>query len=754
MRYLICFFLTLLGLGEASATHVIGLNVSYKHLSGDSFEVYCDMPSNCPGTFFNNGNCSWNGPLPTYTSFYLYCEDQGFLDTITAFMDTIIDASPVCKSDPIYNACSYGPCGYMGIKLLGYKAIIDFSIIDTGNCHEWMMVYRNGARSSGHNFVGQPFNTVWSSLNKSDYPENSSVQFKNPRPIPFYCAGQEVTYHWGATDADGDSLFWELDTAWDEFNAGSFTSINYASGFAPTQPLPGAITLNSANGDISFTPFLPAGYIVGIYAVAVKVSEYDKSTGALKAQLHRDVHFMVVDSCDNSAPIAISTLNSNATIVDSISIQTCQGQDIEIDIVFADYDTSGALSGDSLSFQCNLGEYVDSVAYSHSGTNPDTFHISIFNFTSATAETWFNVFVEDDFCPNPGYNDYSFRILSGRQTYLRSDTTVCADDTIILNAHGGDTFYWQSLSGDPIQVGTNFGCVGCQKPWIHPSQSTIYTVESDQPEGCGNKDTVTIHVFEAYPIDLTIAHGGSVLPTVYCANDDIDTILTSTGGGVFSGPGILNSLAGVFSPFQLNVPDGADSVINVIYDLTGSCANSDSIKIRVKGLPNTNILSSDTFFDHITAVQLTAATNGGAWSDYANSGNPTAQGIFNPSLFIGPDSVLIFYQADDSGCLSRDSMLIRILHDSTLNILSDQNPSLVSIIPNPTSGMTRFSLGSGQKQRMNIAVYDQHGRIVFETRLEGQYIDFDSSHFQVGVYTVRFELNQTLVQIEKMVIIR
>ena len=82
------------------------------------------------------------------------------------------------------------------------------------------------------------------------------------------------------------------------------------------------------------------------------------------------------------------------------------------------------------------------------------------------------------------------------------------------------------------------------------------------------------------------------------------------------------------------------------------------------------------------------------------------------------------------------------------------NPSLVSIIPNPTSGMTRFSLGSGQKQRMNIAVYDQHGRIVFETRLEGQYIDFDSSHFQVGVYTVRFELNQTLVQIEKMVIIR
>ena len=734
MRKLLIIIPVMLVVNDLLATHVIGLNVSYKHISGDSFEVYCDVPSNCPGTFFNNGNCSWNGPLPSSTIFNLYCEDQGFMDTIIADFDTVIDASPVCKSDPVYNACSYGPCGYMGVQMMRYKAIVDFSIIDTGSCNQWLMVYLYGARSSGQNYVSQPSNTVWSSLNREDYADNSSVQFKNPRPIPFYCAGQEVTYHWGAVDPDGDSLFWELDTAWDEFSSGSFTSINYASGYSPTQPLPGAISFNSSNGDISFTTTLPAGYIVGIYAVAIKVSEYDKFTGELKAQLHRDVHFMVVDTCDNEAPTLISELNSSAIVSDSFSIQTCQGQDIEIELVFADYDSSGALSGDSLSFMCNLGDYVDSVSFTHTGTNPDTFHISIVNFSSTTPEIWFNVFVEDNFCPHPGYQDYSFRILSGRQTFLRSDTNICVDDTIWLNAHGGDTFSWQVLNGPPIQVGTNFGCIGCQKPWIHPDQTTTYVVESNQPEACGNQDTLTVTVFDQYEINLEPVNGGTVSQWVYCVSDPIDSFMVDIESGVYSGHGIVDSVQGWFDPSSLGVSPGLDTIVSVHFVYSGSCANSHTMQIRVRGLANTEITSSNTFYDTLTSVQLTSYFSEGNWSDANNSSNITATGLFFPSAFSGPDSVLIIHVGNDSGCVNSDSMLVYILEpDSSVGIRLESKQSGIYVFPNPT--ITSVNVVSEELIK-SISLHDLNGKLVLTQFFSTHSAMLDVSGFPKGTYVL------------------
>ncbi len=730
-------FLFFIFLGaQVRATHVIGLNISYEHISGDSFEVTCEVPSNCSGTFFNNGNCINTGPGPSSVSFFLFCEEQGFSDTVTAYHDTIIDASPVCKSNPIYNSCSYGPCGYMGFQIRKMTAIIDFSVIDTGSCGTWRLVLSTGARSSGQNYVGQPWNTVWASLNREDYPKNSSVEFKNPQPLPFYCAGKQVTHHWGGVDPDGDSLFWELDTALDSYSSGSFTSVNYVSGFSPTQPLLGPISFNPSNGDLSFTTHLPLGYIVGIYAVAVKVSEYDRSTGELKGQLHRDVHFFVVDSCDNEAPQVISPLYSSAEVYDSISIQTCQGQDIAIDLVFADYDSSGALSTDSLVYSCNLGDYLDSVSYSATGTNPDTFHIVIYNFESSQSEIQFNLFVEDTFCPHPGYNDYTYRILSGDHTYLRDDTTICVDDTLQLDAHGGDTFLWQVLSGDPIIVGTNFGCVGCQKPWVHITQPTVYLVTSNMPQVCGNTDTIFIDVFEAYEISFDAINGGTADHLIYCASDEPDSFVVAPPNGVYSGSGIVNAMTGIFDPSSLNVAPGVDSTIALTYAQIGSCPNDSTLKVRIKGLPDVQITSGDTFLDTVSNVQLSSPFVSGTWSS-AIPGNPTISGVFNPSVFFAPDSILIFHNGSDSGCFNLDSMRVFIIAADTTVGVSDEKSAVLRFYPNPTKNVVHIE--SDQLVR-HVRIMDERGFQLQEVSNNDHILDLELKSLPSGLYMVEMEL--------------
>ena len=121
--------------------------------------------------------------------------------------------------------------------------------------------------------------------------------------------------------------------------------------------------------------------------------------------------------------------------------------------------------------------------------------------------------------------------------------------------------------------------------------------------------------------------------------------------GVYSGHGIVDSVQGWFDPSSLGVSPGLDTIVSVHFVYSGSCANSDTMQIRVRGLANTEITSSNTFYDTLTSVQLTSYFSEGNWSDANNSSNITATGLFFPSAFSGPDSVLIIHVGNDSGCV-------------------------------------------------------------------------------------------------------
>ncbi|MEX2596324.1 MAG: gliding motility-associated C-terminal domain-containing protein [Salibacteraceae bacterium] len=652
------------------ASHNQGMNITYRHINGDTFEVIIDFMRYCGGTAFSpSGQPQSAAGLPNSVNATLFCSDQGFSTNINLAMDTTIEASPICAAQSYLSTCPPNgnyQTGLLGIQWAIYKGTFSFSQLGQSTCSEWMMYTSICCRNNGTNFVGSPSLLAYAKLNQADFPTNSAVQFTTPKPVPFFCDGQEVTYNWGAVELDGDSLYWELDTAIAGFNATTgFTYIPYNATIPATglEPIPG-ITIDDETGQVQFTAYIPPGYNLANYAVAVRVDEYNANTGAYKGSVHRDVQFIVLDSCDNNPPVdqqGIQNFSGSGALLDSNTIEVCFGQDFEFDLLIYDYDSAGNLSNDSMTITCNIGQLLPGATYTTTGTNPDTVHISWTAVPTNLTLVPFNLTVEDDNCPVTGFNIYNYKIRIVPSTFLGPDTAICSLDTIQLNANGGDTFSWSVLYGDPIQIGTNFGCVQCKDPWIHPSVTTAYVVESNLSATCGNKDTIVVEVFNEFPVDLTPSHGGTVDTVVYCSTDPLDTFNALTPGGTFLGPGIVNTVDGVFAPDLLDPGFGKDSSVIITYVLEGICANTFELPVRVKGQPDARVLTQGPFCKLSTEEQLEGYTAGGTW----NGPNTTTTGLFDPSAYANtaPDTVMIYHTVDDSGCVFTDSAQFRIINE-------------------------------------------------------------------------------------------
>ncbi|MBT5976399.1 MAG: T9SS type B sorting domain-containing protein [Flavobacteriales bacterium] len=666
--------LVLTPLSQLKASHNQGMNITYNYVGEDSLEITVDFWRYCGGTAFSpTGNPQSAAGAGNTVNATFFCDAYGFSQNVTLQKDTFYEASPICEAQSFLSSCppngSY-QTGLLGIEWHIYKGVVDISTFAQSTCDEWLIYTTICCRNSGTNYTSQPGLVAFAKWRQNEFPTNSAVNFTTVKPIPFFCEGQQVTYNWGAIELDGDSLHWELDTAWASFNTTSGpTYVTYNTAYyAPTngtEPIPG-ITIDSITGQVQFLADIPPGYNFANFAVAVRVDEYDYATGDYIGSVHRDAQFIVLDSCDNNPPVdplGIQNFQGSGALIDSNTVEVCFGQDFEFDILIYDYDSVGNLSTDSLTISCNIDQILPGAQWTTSGTNPDTVHISWVSVPTQLSLVPFNITVEDDNCPITGFNIYNYKIRIVPSTFLGPDTAICSLDTISLNANGGDTFYWSTLQGDPIITGgvnQNFGCVECPNPWIHPSQTTTYVVTSNLSATCGNTDTITITVFDQFPVSITPANGGTVDTLVYCASDPLDTMIAQTPGGTYIGPGIVNTIDGVFAPDILDPGFGNDSVITISYILEGVCANTHEIPVRVKGLPDARVLTEGPLCALSTADTLVGYSAGGTWSGL--NVDP-ATGVINPSLFTAPDTVLIHHTVDDSGCVFTDSAMIRIIEE-------------------------------------------------------------------------------------------
>ncbi|MEX2596323.1 MAG: gliding motility-associated C-terminal domain-containing protein [Salibacteraceae bacterium] len=653
---------------KASASHIMGMNITYEHIAEDSFLVRLDFWRYCGGTAFNG--TPTNAANGGWAQYRVVCEALETTVSRNAELDTVMDVSPICEElSPQLNTClpTVPNSGLLGIEwFVYYDTLVLSELPQIAGCTDLMLTYGIGARNTGTNYLTSPGSVLaYTTMDLEVKDNNSTPLFTTNKPIPFFCDGQDVTYNWGYIELDGDSLFWELDTAISTHNlVTGFNYTNYVAPWSGVEPMTG-VQIDPETGQLNFTAYKEPAAIASNYVVAVKVSEYDYETGELISISQRDVQFVVMDSCSNYSPQqdtnGVLNLTGSGAQIDPKTIEVCVGQNFAFDVAVFDLDTSGNYSNDSLTITCNIDQVLPGATWSIQGGNPDTVHIEWNAVPVNQPVVSFNITVEDDFCPVTGFNIFNYVIRIVPSTFLGPDTAICSLDTIQLNANGGDTFSWSVLYGDPIQIGTNFGCVQCKDPWIHPSVTTAYVVESNLSATCGNKDTIVVEVFNEFPVDLTPSHGGTVDTVVYCSTDPLDTFNALTPGGTFLGPGIVNTVDGVFAPDLLDPGFGKDSSVIITYVLEGICANTFELPVRVKGQPDARVLTQGPFCKLSTEEQLEGYTAGGTW----NGPNTTTTGLFDPSAYANtaPDTVMIYHTVDDSGCVFTDSAQFRIINE-------------------------------------------------------------------------------------------
>lgn len=71
-------------------------------------------------------------------------------------------------------------------------------------------------------------------------------------------------------------------------------------------------------------------------------------------------------------------------------------------------------------------------------------------------------------------------------TSIRSDTTICAGDSVTLAASGGSTYLWSPAAG--------LSCTTCRTPRASPALSTRYTAAITDTNGCTQSDSVLVTV--------------------------------------------------------------------------------------------------------------------------------------------------------------------------------------------------------------------------------------------------------------------
>ncbi|MES2556905.1 MAG: choice-of-anchor I family protein [Bacteroidota bacterium] len=282
-----------------------------------------------------------------------------------------------------------------------------------------------------------------------------------------------------------------------------------------------------------------------------------------------------------------------------------------------------------------------------------------------------------------------------------NDQTVCAGETVILNANGAQTYTWSN--------GTTNG-----SGFIPATTATLNVVGTDA-NGCSNSDQLTVSV---NPVPTVSAGADQVV----CLGETV--VLTASGASTIQWNNGVNN--GV----------GFNAVASQSYTVTGTtngCTDTDVVQVTVNSLPTVD-LGEDT----VTCANYGPITlNAGAgftsyqWNNNATTATTTAQvtGMYSATV------------TDQNGCENSDA--ISVTFDPCLG-LGEQAITLV-LFPNPTTGL--LTVQSTSEEPMQVEVMNTAGQILL-TSLE---TNIDLSAVAAGTYLVRVQQgNETQVfRIEK-----
>ncbi len=454
---LILFSLILIQNGEVKASHAMGADLTYECIGPNQFRITYSFYRDCDGI---------DAPTSVSVDYTSSCFPGGSVTlNPTPSSPTLISAT--CPT--ALTTCNGGT--YTGIQEWIYTGIVTLP----GPCADWEFSYGECCRNTAITTVpgAASYNLyVYTLLNNLDAPCNNSPTFSN-NPVPFACVGQRFCFNHGATDADGDSITYQLITPL----SAAGTPITYDAAYSPQQPVISAppVIFNSVSGDICMVPTQ-----ADVTVFAVLVSEY--RNGVLIGQVERDIQ-LTVNNCLNVLP--------SMTGMDGMPFFTktiCANVPFSFWVRTIDPDVT-----DTTYLTWDYG--IPNATFTTFGGRRDS---GVFNWTPTIADIsttphCMTVTVKDNHCPYLGQQVYSFCFtVCGVEADAGPDQTIPCGTTTTLNGDaesgcgGTYTYKWLQNPWLPADVNSQSVTVGSGTYYLEVSAGTM---------AC--KDTDTVSVFYA-----------------------------------------------------------------------------------------------------------------------------------------------------------------------------------------------------------------------------------------------------------------
>jgi gliding motility-associated-like protein len=334
----------------------------------------------------------------------------------------------------------------------------------------------------------------------------------------------------------------------------------------------------------------------------------------------------------------IYTIIGQCGDADTINIQVSSGYDATITAV-------GPFCSNDLSF--TLSSVDPGGTWSGTGVNATT---GVFDPTTAGVGTHQIIYAIIASCGDA--DTINIVVNQSADATITSAGPYCSNDSpvTITAVDPGGTWSGTGINAttgvfDPTTAGVG-------------THQIIYTISGV----CGDIDTINIIVNAT--ADATIT---TVVPL--CENDPTLTLTAVDPGGMWSGIGV-NATTGVFDPTTAGA-----GTHQIIYTISGSCGDADTISIQVLPSADASITNPGTICIVSGTVTMTAVDPGGTWG---GTGVNATTGVFDPTTAGAGTHQIIYTIAGQCG--DADTIFLTVINQSDATI-TPQSSLCSNVVP-------------------------------------------------------------------------
>ncbi|MEL7532527.1 MAG: SprB repeat-containing protein, partial [Bacteroidota bacterium] len=610
----------LLNLQSVKATHLMGGDLTYQCVGGNTFQFTLTLYRDCRGI-----------PLSTNNQrIVMFSNSCGIQESnINLNFQSFQEITPICPAQQANSACNGGPVP--GVEEYIFTATVTLP----QQCTDWTFYYvrccRNGAITNLVNPNGQRI-YIEATLNNVAVTCNSSPIFTN-KPVPFLCDGSPFLYNNGAIDPDGDSLAFMLIPPRNKSSNNPPNDINFSGNFSPPYPLTtapaNAFNFDQLSGQMDFTP---SGLQQAVVTVLVK--EY--RNGVLIGTVLRDIQLVVIN-CANQAPQLDPPSNITGGTLNGNTFSVCAGNTLSFDLVANDPDV-----GNSLTFDSDVLQALAGASFSQTFGNPNTASISWPTTVNDTGTYFISFLLYDDGCPLIASQVVGFNIIVGAgEIYPPQNNYICPSTTNNLPLQssipntGAGVYQWSPANGlsnpniaNPVAT-------------LPPSATATYYVTYTGGV-CPAIEEVNIlpSGLVSAPDTVQICEGDSAALTASFQQFGANNPFTYTWD-----PPLGLSNAAIGNPMA----SPANTTTYTVTASTINCAFAADVVVEVIPLPDLTNIPSDSICQN-DSIQLFPAGNNLQGATY--SWSPVV-GISNPNLFspnVSPNNTQVYTLTATNQC--------------------------------------------------------------------------------------------------------